>query len=122
MSASRTKSGSDESTASVPQTTPAQIGYGHPEFYFTQTTSEIQKSIGELKASVDAMQGSLGGVAGKVDDLVAWKNKILGGAIVLGAIFTLLGYLIAKFGSYVTINAPSSPPAITQTIQPPRRP
>jgi len=120
MSASRTKSGSDESTASVAQTTPTQIGYGHPEFYFTQTTSEIQKSIGELKASVDAMKGSLGGVERKVDALVAWKNMIFGGAIVLGVVVSSLVFLINKFGPYVTIKAPSPPSAITQTTQPPK--
>ena len=87
-----------------------------------QALFDIQKSIGELKSTVDSLKVSIDSTKSKVDDLVGWKHKILGGAIVLGAVFTFLGFIVAKFSSYVTITAPHAAQQIESSgavIQPP---
>ncbi len=67
---------------------------------------ELHKSVGELNANVHSMKTSLDGLKGKVDDLVKWKNMIIGGAAVLGFAFTVLGVVIAKASEYVTLKTP----------------
>ena len=83
------RSVTDEAPATVPQTTPTAIGYGHPEYQFVQAIMEMQKSIGEVKASVDALRAVVEGTKSKVDDLVNWKHKIIGGVAVLSVFLTL---------------------------------
>ncbi|MFN0302782.1 MAG: hypothetical protein ACKVQU_20800 [Burkholderiales bacterium] len=104
----------DEAPASIPQTIPRGVGYGHPEFNFIQGLMEVQKALGEIHGSIADLKKSVDGTKSKVDDLVAWKNKILGGAIVLGVVASGLGFVIAKFSDYVTIKPPSSPAGVTQ--------
>lgn len=85
-----------------------------------QALFDIQKSIGELKASVDALKSSTDSTKAKVEDLIGWKNKILGGVFVLGAIFSLIGFVVAKASDYVTIkpvsiqSSPTQLPALPQ--------
>ena len=97
----------DEAPATVPQTTPTAIGYGHPEYQFVQAIMEMQKSIGEVKASVDSLRTVVEGTKSKVDDLVNWKHKIIGGVAVLGVVITLTWIIITKFWDYVTIKSPA---------------
>lgn len=122
MSASPDRNPADEAPASVPQTTPVQIGYGHPEYQFVQAIMEMQKSIGEVKASIDSVKSSVDGMKAKVDDLVNWKHRIIGGAAVLGVVFTLMGILIGKFWDYFTIRAPGPPAAVQIPAQIPPAP
>jgi hypothetical protein len=98
----------EESPASIPQTPPPNIGMGHPEYHFVQGLLKIEGSLGELRASLDHLTKTVDSTKSKVDALIEWKNKILGGAILLGVIGTLLGVLITKFSSYVTIKAPET--------------
>ena len=84
----------DEAPASIPQTTPRSIGYGHPEFQFVQSIMEMQKSLGEINASIQALNKTVDSTKSKVDDLVNWKNMILGGAITIGF---FIGLAIAMF-------------------------
>lgn len=109
MAKAPAKAVADEAPATIPQTTPTSIGYGHPEFQFVQAIMEMQKSIGEVKASIDSLRTVVDGTKSKVDDLVNWKHKIIGGAAVLGIVGTLLGFFVAKFWDYVTIKPPSPP-------------
>lgn len=102
----------DSTPTAIPQITPPDIGRGHPEYHFVQAVSEINKNIGELSASVKAMDKTIESLKNKVDGLVTWKNMIVGGAITLGAVASLAGLLIVKFSDYVTLKSPSS-----QTIQ-----
>lgn len=102
----------------TPQATPAGMpspGFGsHHDHSFTlQAVMEMRQSIGELKSSIDNMNTTVQSTKTKVEDLVNWKNRILGGAIVLGILGTVLGFLISKFSDYVTISQPTKP-AITQ--------
>lgn len=118
MNAARTKPQNtmvDEAPASVPQTIPPSIGYGHPEYHFVQSISEMQKSLGEINASIKALEKSVESTKSKVEDLVKWKNMILGGAIVAGVLISGISLLLSKASDYVTLKAP-----LVQTIQAPQ--
>lgn len=104
----------DATPPSVPQTTPRDIGFGHPEYHFVQAIMQMQQTLGEIRSSVDSLRQSVDSTKSKVDDLVAWKNKILGGAVVLGAICTLMGFMVTKFSNYITIGAPTQSQAAVQ--------
>ncbi len=83
---------------------------------------ELQKSVGEMNSTLGTLKSSVDGVKTKVDDLVSWKNRILGGAFVLGAVFSIGAFLIGKFWDYFSIKAPpaiSAPAAPQPAIQPP---
>lgn len=103
---------SDEAPASVPQTTPRSIGYGHPEYQFVQSIMEMQKSLGEINASIQALSKTVDSTKSKVDELVTWKNMVFGGAITLGFLITIVIAIIKLF-DHNPIN-----PALIQTVQP----
>jgi hypothetical protein len=108
----------DEAPATVPQTTPTAIGgYGHPEYQFVQAIMEMQKSLGEINASIASLTKSVESTKTKVDDLVKWKNMILGGVLVGGALISGFAYLITKASDYITVKTPSA-----QIIQMPYAP
>lgn len=71
---------------------------------------------------MDALTVSVNSTKAKVEDLVNWKNKILGGAFVLGAVITVFGFLIGKFSSYVTIAAPAAVAPTPTTVNIPAQP
>lgn len=96
QSTSKDEALADEVTPSDIQMTPLRsIGFGHPEYQFIQAIMEMQKSLGEVNASVQALskaldntdkdlKESIHSLKSKVDDLVRWKTLILGGAITIG--------------------------------------
>lgn len=104
----------EDSIPQVPQSTPTSYGYGPPHHDFTlQTIMELQKSVGAITSKLDSIDSSMGGVKGsvdsvktKVDDLVALKNKVIGGAIALGAVAGIVGFIVGKASDYVTIKQP----------------
>lgn len=77
----------------------------------TQTLMEIQGTLARLDERTGAMKGSLDGLKGKVEDLISWKSKILGGAITLGAVIAVLASLITfavtKLSGYVSFHEPT---------------
>lgn len=115
-----------------PATTPMESSavYGAGDHSFTlQAIMDLKGSMGELKSSVEQLKTSIDGMKSKVDDLVTWKHKILGGAVVLGLVISLLAFLIGKFGDYVTIKAPLpqtqisiTPPQPTSIPSSPKKP
>lgn len=108
----------DQEPTSVPQVPPVQnIGYGHPEYNFVQSIMEMQKSITQVQTSLQHLTTSVEGVKTKVDDLIKWKNMILGGAVVLGALLTTAVYLANKASEYLTIGLKNQP-ANQEYIQP----
>ena len=115
MSAARTVG--DEAPATVPQTTPAAIGYGHPEYQFVQSIMEMQKSLGEINASIVALSKSVESTKSKVDDLVNWKHKILGGAVVAGALISAFIFLAIQASHYLTIKSPVEEAQQPQQVQ-----
>ena len=102
---------SDEAPASIPQTTPRSIGYGHPEYQFVQSIMEMQKSLGEINASILALTKTVDSTKSKVDELVTWKNMVFGGAITLGFLITIVIAVIKLF-DHNPIN-----PSLVPTIQ-----
>lgn len=115
MNATRAKRpGEGESTPSqLPQSTPQGVGFGTGDHSFTlQAIMELQKSIGEMNANMNAMRASLDGVKTKVDDLVGWKNKILGGAAALGLVATVIGFGLGKASDYLTWKTPQPATAV----------
>lgn len=132
MTSARSKKASadQDSTPQPAQSTPNPIGYGGPDHSFTlQAIMELQKSFGQVNSNLEAMKASLDSTKSKVEDLVGWKNKILGGAAVLGFVFAALGALIVKASDYIAIKtphtnataiqAPQTTPAQSHQAQPP---
>lgn len=119
MSSRRPRTGLPPETGTpTPQVSTPSPSYGHDHSFTLQAVMEMHKSIGELKSSVDGLNATVQGIKSKVEDLVGWKNRILGGAIALGAICTLLGFGISKFSQYVTISTPQAAPAYERPHQP----
>lgn len=110
-------SSNESPPASIPQTTPKGIGYGHPEYQFVQSIMEMQKSLGEINASIQALNKSVDSSKSKIDDLVKWKNMIVGGALAIGFIIGLLSLISTKVLNHITFNTPTTPQTI-QSAQP----
>lgn len=78
---------------------------------------EMQKTLGQLTTSVDALRNTIDGVKTKVEDLIGWKNKILGGVAVLGAVIALGGFFVGKFWDNISFKAtPSAVPVVAPQI------
>ena len=118
--ATRKQTSSDELPSSRPQVVPHT--YGSSDHSFTlQAVIEMQKTLGELTSNIQALTKSVESNKSKVDDLVQWKNMILGGAITIGAIVTMLAFGIAKTWDYISIKPPSAKnsQSIEQNTTPP---
>lgn len=95
--------------APQPQVTPQPITPGSSDHSFTlQAIIGLEKSVAEIGVHIQGMRSSIDGLKTKVDDLVGWKNKIIGGVAVFGIVFTAVGYLAAKASDYVTIRVPTA--------------
>jgi len=84
---------------------------------------EVQKHLGEIKASLDSLTKTVDSTKTKVDALIAWRNMIFGGVVTLSVVCTAIGFGISKFSGYFTIKQPDQPaaaaPAPTQNQAPP---
>ena len=89
----------------------------HGYDYTLQAVMDLQKSVGEINATLAAVKSSVDGMKSKVDDLTAVKNKVLGGAAVFMAVVAAVGYLAGKASEYVTIKPPAVP--ISAPLAPP---
>lgn len=79
--------------------------------------------MGQATEAIATLTKSVDGVRVKVDDLVNWKHKIIGGAAVFGVVCTVLGFGIAKFWDYFSIRLPvaiSAPATPQPTVSPPQ--
>ena len=93
-----------------------QVAQGPPKSYRSvldqdfaiSLLMELQKSVSQLETRLDHVKESVDSTKTKVEGLTSWKNKILGGAMVLGALISIATFLIGKFSSYITIAAPAS--------------
>lgn len=61
----------------------------------------------EVKAEIKGMKSSIDSTKSKVEDLANLKHKIIGGAIVFGAVLALLGAVVTKASDYITFKAPT---------------
>lgn len=94
----------------APQLAPPALAIAGSDYnvFIWQQLAEIQKSVAEMNSNLQHLKSSMDSTRGKVDDLISWKHKIIGGAIVFGVICTLLGFVITKVSSYPTFQAPST--------------
>lgn len=107
----RGRAAADDTTPQVPQTEPgAQADYASRHDFTLQLIMELQKTVVETNTRLASMESSINGLKTKIDDLVAWKHKILGGAAVLAVVVAAIGFLIGKASDYVTLK----PQAATQ--------
>jgi hypothetical protein len=100
------------------QTPPPSLGYGHPEFHFVTGLLAVQKQLGEINANLILLTKTVDSTKSKVEDLLAWKNRILGGAVVVGLACTLIGLAVTKFSSYFMLKPDT--PAPTVQVAPPQ--
>lgn len=107
-----------ESTPQPPQSAPTVYpGHGGPDFTL-QCVIELQKTVGEMNATMRGMKDSIDGVKSKVDDLVGWKHKIIGGAAVLVFIGGLIGWAAGKASDYVSVRVPTGSPVLVAPVAP----
>ena len=104
-----------DEVARPPATAP--FGGGGDHSFTLQAVMEMHKSMGELKASVEGLRTTVDGVKTKVDDLIGWKDKILGGAAVLGAVIALGGFFVGKFWDNISFKSTATSPP--QIVAPP---
>jgi hypothetical protein len=108
MSKSRPQREAD--TPAPAQTTPPQIGQGHPEYHFVQSVMELQRSIGRLEGSLEQLHKSSEKIESKVDVLTEWRHKMLGAAAVLGIVVSILTTVLLKAFDYYTAQPATKPP------------
>lgn len=83
----------------------------HDHSFTLQAIMELQKSSAEVSTRVEALKSSVDGLKAKVDDLVAWKYKILGGVAVAGICIGLAVSAAVWLSNYVTLKPQYSIPA-----------
>lgn len=101
----------------APQVPPPMAAVGlHDQSFTLQAIMELQKSFAEVNTNLQGLKGSVDGLKSKVDDLVAWKHRIVGGAIVLGVVGACLGFALSKASEYVTLK--TSAPTASNVVAP----
>ena len=82
---------------------------------------EMQKSLGETNASIKDLGKTIDSMKTKIDELLKWKNMIIGGALAAGAIISFFVIFLNKALDYVTIKTPEvkilQVPTVTQPLQ-----
>ena len=120
MSATRVKPKAEDTAPSQPQTPPAMPAYSpHDQSFTLQAIMDLKGSFVEVTTELKNLKSSVDSVKSKVDDLVNWKNKTLGGAIVLGVVATLLGVLVTKASDYISLKTPQAAAAPQPAPTPP---
>lgn len=108
-----------DSTPQVPQSLPpAFSNHGQGHDFTLQAIMELQKSVAEMNTTMRAMKESLDGVKSKVDDLIGWKHKIIGGAAVLVVVGGVIGWVIGKASEYVSVRVPAGVPVVVAPAPP----
>jgi len=111
MNAAKTNkpnSAADAAPADIPQTTPKDIGFGHPEYHFVESLSVVNRTLGVLEAKLEALKESsnsseikqeirdLKSDIGKIrDDLhtsKVWILSLFGGGVLLLLTVIVTGY------------------------------
>lgn len=98
----------DAAPADIPQTTPKNIGYGHPEYLFVESLSVVNQKLGVLETKLEALKESsssseikqeirdLKSDIGKIrDDLHSskvWILTLFGGGVLLLLTVMVTGY------------------------------
>lgn len=130
----------DEAPASVAQTTPASIGYGHPEYNFVTSLAEVNKSLGILEAKLDALKeasnsseikqdirelkADIKEVKGELHTAKVWILSVFGAGFLLLSGIMITGYLrLADHDEKITSTISDMRVSIQQLVDaiPPKR-
>lgn len=94
MNATRSKSASsapDEAPATIPQTPPPGIGYGHPEFHFVQISMELQKSVTRMETVLEEVKKTTDDTKAKVS---RFEKIIYAAGVVLVVALAIAGWML----------------------------
>lgn len=98
----------DVSSPVVPISTPHQTSFGHPYSQVEQRLNDLLFRMGELTTKVDTLTKTVDSTKSKVEDIVAWRNRILGGVIVVGVLASLVTVVVTKFADWISIKPPTA--------------
>lgn len=122
----KNKSGStlDSAPIDAPQTIPASIGYGHPEYHFVESLSVVNRTLGiletkieslkdssdstELKQEIRDLKSDLGKIRDDMHTSKVWILTIFGGGVLLLLSVFSGGYLLLSSNADKTTNLISS--------------
>jgi hypothetical protein len=82
---------------------PSPMGSGDYSHFVWVQLSELQKSVGEVNSNCSNLKSSMDSVKSKVDDLVAWRNRIFGGCLAASVTLTWIGYLVIKLSDHISL-------------------
>jgi hypothetical protein len=58
VKANKPNSAADAAPADIPQTTPKDIGFGHPEYHFVESLSVVNRTLGILETKIESLKES----------------------------------------------------------------
>lgn len=123
MNAARSKSASpipDEAPATVPQTPPPGIGYGHPEFHFVQISMELQKSVTRMETVLEEVRKTTDDTKAKVS---RFEKIIYAAGVVLVVALAAGGWMLNTAKDFaMTYYKASIEAQSKQMLQPPTQP
>lgn len=117
MNATRSKPANqppDEAPATVPQTTPPGIGYGHPEYSFIQISMELQKSVTRMETILEEVRKTTDDTKAKVS---RFEKIIYAAGVLLLVALAIGGWMLNTAKDFAmtyykaSIEAQSKPPS-----------
>lgn len=84
-----------------------------------QMDTDSKVAMARLEGKVDSLKESSDSTRKKVEDLVRWKTLILGGAVTIGVVVSVLVGLVTKFGDRFSMD---SKPQVSAPVAPPAKP
>lgn len=69
--------------------------------YRTHQAEELTSHQTAITASMQTIKDNQTVSMGKLDDLILWRGKLLGGVTVVGAALTMLGIILGIFGRFI---------------------
>jgi len=100
------------------QTSPAPFYPQHDYRYEVQMLFDLQKSMGEVTTAIKVLTQSQDEMRRKIDDLVRWKAMIIGGAVVLGALSGIAGFVAARGWDYVSFGKAAAQEVVVSEFSP----
>lgn len=113
MGTSGSRSGTGKPTIPDPPQAPPPEYSGGEQTWMLHLVVQLGKDMAVVGTKVDALHTSFDSVKTKVEDLTAWKNKVIGGAVVVFGLGGVFGY-----GAKMLIEAMAARPATPQALQP----
>lgn len=119
MNATRAKSSNssaDEAPASVPQTTPTGVGYGHPEYHFVQSVMELQKSVTRMETILADVKQTTEDTRSKVS---RFEKVLYAAGVVLVVTLAIGGWMLNAAKDFaMTYYKASIEAQLKQAVQP----